>query len=65
MAMEPTSRFTKTPKAPKGTAPKWKAAFPAPIPKQAEPKQHDAYGGINYGDRGSSDRMSWRSHRDH
>lgn len=58
MAMEPTSRFDRVRRTPVK-----KAGFPAPAPKQpATPA--DPYGPINRGDKGDSDRTSWRSHRD-
>lgn len=39
-----------------------KPTFPAPPPKP--PVRNVDYGVINKGDRGDSDRGSWRSHRD-
>ena len=58
MAMEPKlpAYIRKLPR--KG----FKPSFPAPVPKTVF--RNVDYGLANRGDRGDSDRSSWRSHRD-
>jgi len=59
MATEPTPRSSRSRKRP----PQPKAGFPVPETPPA-PYNADAFGRINRGDRGDSDQVSWRSHRD-
>lgn len=58
MAMEPKLPADLRKLARRGQKPK----FPAPVPKP--PARQVDYGLVNRGDRGDSDRGSWRSHRD-